>query len=190
MGLSPDLLGSGTRGTLCLLIRVLAQLDLPRHCPRAPGLLCPSWQDAERTGTLCPFGKASVKAIWGHQRSHHPPSGSGLHAPTRQMGVARGLRNSVQTSLHRTLLWVLTWCLGCVWRLRCTERLQRPALPRLVVAAGGSVGLKGTSETQFASQCAVLSPSVSQGSAPSVPPVRPWRPARGTHWFHLCGLVS
>lgn len=68
-----------------------------------------------------------------------------------------GLRKSFQTSLHRPLPWGLNLCLGCVWRLRHTKKLRRPALPLSVVVTGGSVHLKGTSETQFALQCAAFS---------------------------------
>lgn len=42
---------SPTLWNLYLLIRVLAQLDLRCYCPWCPELVCPSWHDAEKTGT-------------------------------------------------------------------------------------------------------------------------------------------
>lgn len=50
-------LGQATLGSFYLLIRVLAQLDLPCHCTRCPGLFCPSWQDAERIRTCASLVK-------------------------------------------------------------------------------------------------------------------------------------
>lgn len=52
-------------------------------------------------------------------------------------------QNSFQTSVHRTLPWGLNLCLGCVYveELRCTEKLQRPALLLSVGVAGGIVQL-------------------------------------------------
>lgn len=79
-------LGQAILGSLYLLIRVLAQLDLPCHCPWCPGLFCPSWQDAERTGTCAPLVKQVLRPSGVTREVTTLPAGSVLPEPMRQTG--------------------------------------------------------------------------------------------------------